>query len=342
MSAHAIYAPSAMARILACPPSAVLSQGLPERPSGAASVEGTRVHSVIQTALTTGADPAPQPVAPWLKQDNMPDHMVVQHVRDYVRQLGPGSVLVEHKVFLSNNVWGTLDLGHLHDIITVFDYKNGGYDVEAKDNKQLLTYAATFLDSHPNVQWFRLVIFQPNSWAAGSNPNNENGFKQHLHTRAEVEAHREAVRAATLYTGPPKPGPHCRWCDAIPACPAMSQDAYFMMASISRDPTTLSPQELLRMLRIIRSVGDMKDTLEGYLTNALKAGAKVDGAELGSKRKWTAWNDERHAATHLWQAYGPKGVKPISPSAAKKLGTAGAQYAAMASHKPPAEDTVKY
>jgi hypothetical protein len=339
MSAHAIYAPSAMARILECPPSATLAAGLPERVTPKAA-EGSRVHAVVEQALRTGIDPQPLPWA-GLK-NNMPDHVVVQHVRDYVRQLGTGSLLIEHKVFLSNNVWGTLDIGHLSEIITVMDYKNGGFEVEVKGNKQMLTYAATFLDSHPHVQWFRLVIFQPNSWAAGSNPGNENGFKQHVHSRAEVEAHRDAVRQAVLYTGPPKPGPHCRWCDAVPACPAMSQDTFFMMASISRDPSTLSPHELLRMLRIIRSLGDMKENLEGYLTKALKDGARVDGAELADKRKWTAWNDERHAAAHLYQNFGPKGVKPISVSAAKKLGKAGADYAAIASHKPPAETTVKY
>lgn len=339
MNSHALFPPSAMARILACPPSATLSAGLPDRTT-IKGAEGTRVHSVVEKALRTGIDPTPLPFAGM--PGNMPDHLVVQYVKDFVRQLGPGGLLVEHKVALNNNVWGTLDIGHLSEIITVMDYKNGGFDVDAKDNKQMLTYAATFLDSHPHVQHFRLVIFQPNSWAAGSNPHNENGFKQHVHTRAEVLAHREAVREATLYTGPPKPGPHCRWCSAIPACPAMSQDAYFMMTSISRDPATLSPHELLRMLRIIRSVGDMKETLEGYLEKALKDGAQVQGALLGEKRKWTAWNDERHAATYLFQHFGAKGVKPISVSAAKKLGPAGAQYVSVASHKPPPETTVKY
>jgi hypothetical protein len=333
-----------MARILACPPSAVLSANLPENTNPKAQ-EGTRVHSVIENALRTRTLPQ---IYPWTTGDNLPDHLVVDRVNAYINQLGPGELLIEKRVKLYNNVWGTLDIGHIpsapadfsNNAITVFDYKNGGFDVKAKDNKQLLTYAATFLDSHPHIQWYRLVVFQPNSW--GAQGDDEAGFKQHIHARTEVETHRAEVSAAIQYTGAPRPGPHCRWCSAFPACPAMSQDAYFLMAAISRDRSSLSPNELLRMLRIIRAVSDMKDTLENYLTEALKAGAQVEGAELRPGTKWQQWNNEREAAIHLWNTFGPRGVKPLSVSQARKMGPAGEQYASMASHKPEAELKVRY
>jgi hypothetical protein len=339
MTTHALFAPSAMARILACPPSAVLSAGLPERVSGPAAGEGTRVHKVLEQSLRTSTLPE---AMPWdALKGSMPDRDVVLRTRAFIDQLEPGQLLVEHKVtLLAGTCWGTLDIGKLgEEIITVFDYKNGGFDIQAKDNKQGLTYAATFLDSHPHVNWFRIVIFQPNSWGA---QGDDFGFKQHVHSRAEVIAHRQQVTDAVNYAGPVKPGPHCRWCDAIPACPAMSQDAYFLMACISRDTSTLSPHELVRMLRITRALGDRKDELEGRLTDALKAGAQVEGAKLKQSTKWEQWNDERHAVAHLYQIYGERGVKPLTVSAAKKLGTAGEQYARMASHRPPPEDKASY
>ena len=337
MTAHALYPPSAMARILACPPSAALAANLPERTNDKAQ-EGTRVHSVIEHALRTQTLP---PAFPWIGafNRNMPDRDVVQRVFDYIKQLGPGMLFVEHKVALSENVWGTLDIGHAADTITVFDYKNGGFDVQVKDNKQLLTYAASFLDAYPTVQWFRLVIFQPNSWGAD---DDNMGFKQHVHSRTEVEAHRQAVAAAVAYTGPVRPGPHCRWCPAIPTCPAMSQDANFMMAAISRDASMLTAHELVRMLRLIRAVSDMKGKLEDSLTERLKAGAVVDGASLRKSTLWAQWNDERHAVMHLYQAFGPRGVKPLTVAQAKKLGPAGEQYAAVASHRPEPELKASY
>ena len=342
MSAHALYAPSDMARILECPPSALLSAGLPERTNKQAD-EGTRVHKVVETAVRTRELP---PLVPFHANKNMPDREVAGRVLAYINNLGPGSVLTEHRVKLLDNVWGTLDINHIplrwtvDNIITVFDYKNGGYDVQAKNNKQLLTYAATFLDAYPQVQWFRLVVFQPNSW--GAQGEDEQGFKQHVHSRAEVEAHRAKVIEAVAYAGPPKPGPHCRWCNAIPACPVMSQDAAFMMAAISRNPAMLSPQELLRMLRIIRAVHDMEKSLQALLTSALKAGATVDGAKLVSGTKWEQWNDERHAADHLYKAYGSRGVKPLTVSSARKLGSVGAMYASVGSHKPEPELKASY
>lgn len=340
MAGHAIFAPSSAARWLACPPSATLSQGLPERPSLAA-LEGTRVHAVVERALRTGEIPLPP--APWVTLKNMPDHLVATYIRDYVQQLGAGILQIEERVFLVKGCWGHLDAGHIgQEVITIIDFKNGSWDVEAKDNKQMLTYAATFLATYPNCQWFRLVIFQPNSWMNKINPEQSDGFKQHLHTRAEVEAHKREVLNAIAYEGPPIPGPQCRWCPAFSQCPAMSQDANFLMGAISRDPQIMLPSELVRMLRIIRGVYDMKDLLETELTNRLKAGSVVDGAELKPSNKWRSWNDERQAAETMWKLAGVKGVKAVTPAAAKKLSNEAAQFAEIASHQPEAEMKARY
>lgn len=341
MNGHAIFAPSSAARWMACPASATLSEGLPQKPSAAAE-EGSRVHAVIEHTLRTGT--LPPPPAPWIAPlPRMSDYDVAMYIRDYVRQLGAGIVAIEQRVWLTKGCWGQLDVGHTGpEIITVVDYKNGSWDVEAKDNKQMLTYAATFLDDHPTVQWFRLVIFQPNSWINKINPEQQDGFKQHLHTRAEVEQHRQQVINAINYQGPPLPGPHCRWCPAFSKCPAMSTDANFLMAAISRDPVGMLAIELVRMLRIIRGVSDMKELLENELTRRLKTGTTVEGAELKPTRKWTAWNDERQAAETLWKLAGAKGVKPVTPAAAKKLSSEAALYAEAASHKPEPELKASY
>jgi hypothetical protein len=339
MNGHAVFAPSSAARWLQCPASATLSQGLPERTNPAA-LEGSRVHAVVERALRTGEEPPPWAA---VASKNMPDVEVARYIKDYVKQLGAGVILIEERVFLTKGCWGQLDFGHVsYNTVTVLDYKNGGWDVQAKDNKQMLTYAATFLDTYPDAQWFRLVVFQPNSWMNGVNPDQQDGFKQHIHTRAEVEAHRQLVMNAIAYQGPPRPGPHCRWCAAFSRCPAMSQDANFLVGALARDPQVLLPIELVRMLRIIRGVSDMKDLLEKELTSRLSNGAVVDGAELKPMRKWQAWNDERQAAEKLFQLHGARGVKPVTPAAAKKLSAEAELYATAASHKPEAELKASY
>jgi hypothetical protein len=86
----------------------------------------------------------------------------------------------------------------------------------------------------------------------------------------------------------------------------------------------------------------MKENLEAELTNRLKNGAVVDGAELKPSRKWQAWNDERQAAEKLYQLHGVKGVKPVTPAAAKKLSAEAEMYATIASHKPEPEMKASY
>ena len=220
----------------------------------------------------------------------------------------------------------------------MLDYKFGKWDVDAYHNKQLLTYAAIVLNEMQelqNTEWFRLVIYQPNGL-------DENPFKQWVAHRSEVETHKMRVLAAIADRSPPRPGPQCRWCKAFQTCPAMSTDAGFLMGAMSRDPATLTPDETVRILRIIRALGDVKDVYEDVLTARLKMGYTADGATLKPGRRFRAWNDAIQAATVLYQHYGPKGIKPLSPAQAEKLGIEGKKYAAVGAHKPEAELKASY
>ena len=122
----------------------------------------------------------------------------------------------------------------------------------------------------------------------------------------------------------------------------MSTDAGFVIGAMSRPPESLAPNELVRLLRLIRALGDVKDVYEEVLTVKLKLGYPVDGASLKPGRRWRAWNDATQAATVLYQNFGVKAVKPVSPAAAEKLGLAGKQYAAIGAHTPEAELKAHY
>jgi hypothetical protein len=216
----------------------------------------------------------------------------------------------------------------------VLDLKNGKWDVDAYHNKQMLTYGAGLL-ARNGADWWRFVIFQPNGL-------DETPFKQWVAHRSEVEAHRQRVLRAIEDRSPPRPGPWCRWCNAFQQCPAMANDANFVVGAMSRAPETLTTEELVRLLRLIRALGDVKPVYEDALTTHLKMGRTADGAKLKPGRAWRAWNDAQQAATVLHQHYGPKGIKPVSPAQAEKLGLAGKQYAALGAHKPPGELKASY
>lgn len=321
MASHSVFAPSSAATWLECSFSA--RNSVPEAPKPAktaeAADEGTRAHGLLEAAVS---------------QMEMPDEGdskadAVQLGYDFINQLESGARFTELKVELAPECGGTADLFNNNpNIATVLDYKFGKWDVDAYHNKQMLTYAAGLL-AVCGAEWWRLVIFQPYGL-------DEEPFKQWLAHRSEVIAHRDRVLRAIADRSAPRPGPWCRWCSAFQQCPAMAADAGFVMGAMARAPETLTPNELVRLLRIIRALGDVKPVYEDALSTRLKMGYTAEGAALKPGRSFRAWNDNEQAAKILYEQFGPRGIKPVSPAQAEKLGFAGKQYAIVGSHKPEA------
>lgn len=324
MPGHSIFAPSSAATWLECPFSARNSVPEPPKPATtqAAADEGTRGHELMEAAVSRGDFPE--------EGDSKAEAVALGE--DFVRQLEPGEMHTELFGELSAECGGTTDLLNIPydvNIVTVMDSKFGKWDVDAYHNKQMLTYAAINL-WRSEAEWWRLVIFQPYGL-------DENPFKQWVAHRSEVEAHRDRVLRAIQDRSAPRPGPWCRWCKAFQQCPAMANDANFVVGAMVRDPTTLTTDELVRLLRLIRALGDVKAVYEDALTTHLKLGRAAEGAALKPSRAYRAWNDAQQAASVLWGQFGAKGVKPVSPAKAEKLGIEGKKYAAVGSHKPQGE-----
>lgn len=322
--AHAIYAPSSAGTWLECSFSARNSVPKPPKPpkTQAAADEGDRVHTLLEVAITEMEFPD--------EGDTAADAIALG--MDFIRKLEPGNLYAELKVELAPECGGTTDLfnnPHTANIATVLDLKNGKWDVDAYHNKQELTYGASLLNA-TTAEWWRFVIFQPNGL-------DETPFKQWVAHRSEVEAHRDRVLRAIADRGAPRPGPWCRWCNAFQQCPAMSTDAGFVMGAMSRAPETLTAEELVRLLRLIRALGDAKAVYDDVLTTKLKMGYTAPGAALKPSRAWRAWNDPIQAATVLHQQFGARGIKPVSPAQAEKLGPTGKAYASIGAHKPQGE-----
>jgi len=329
MSAHAQFSPSSAATWLHCSWSARNAPAQEMKPVSTIEKadEGTRRHAVLERAVRDGAIP------------NEPeDFRIASLYVDFIRQLEPGAeIFVEQRVWLRDDCWGTVDLYGRHPrISTILDYKNGVWDVYAEKNVQMLSYAAMELGVN-RAEWWRFVIFQPNGLQVEDDP-----FRQWVAHRSEVEAHRTRMLAAINDHSGPRPGPHCRWCKAFQLCPAMSDDAAFLRGAMSRPIEGLTTEDIVRMLRMIRALHDVKKVYEDALLTHLKLGRTADGASMQPKRSFRAWNDDLQAANYLFQQFGAKAIKPVSPAEAEKLGPAGKAYVAVGAHKPQGELTVKY
>jgi hypothetical protein len=324
---HDVFNASSTATWIECSYSAL--NAVPDPPkkesTQAAADEGTRRHSSLDGVVFFGE----------LPPSDAPEYDQIVMAKNFLDQLEPGEMHSELRVKIADNCGGTTDVFNKHShVATIFDAKFGKWDVDAFHNKQMLTYGAALLPVC-DAEWWRLVIFQPNGL-------DEEPFKQWVAHRSEVEAHRNRVLRAIADRSAPRPGPWCRWCNAFQQCPAMATDAGFVMGAISRPPESLAPDELVRLLRLIRALGDVKEAYEDVLTVKLKLGYTAPGAALKPGRSFRSWNDATQAAEYLHQHYGPKGVKPLSPAQAEKLGPAGKQYAVVGAHKPEAPLKVAY
>jgi Protein of unknown function (DUF2800) len=317
MSKHEIFSASSAVTWLECSWSAL--HAVPEPPKKASTIEAAQAGTDAHTDMEAGDIP---------------------EVEAFIGQLeDPAMTFREIRVKVADDCGGTVDLysyGSWRDVrvATIIDAKFGKWDVPAYHNKQMLTYAAAMLKGS-DAEWWRLVIYQPNGL-------DDDPWKQWVAHRSEVEAHRMRVLRAIADRSAPKPGPQCRWCKAFQACPAMTTDAGFVMGAMTRRIEDLTTEELVRLLRLIRALGDVKDVYEDALTTHLKMGRLADGAALKPGRSFRAWNDPIQAAEYGHQYYGAKGVKALSPAQLEKLGPEGKQYTAVAAHKPEAEQKAFY
>jgi Protein of unknown function (DUF2800) len=333
MGQHANFAPSSAARWLECPFSAVIGATLPNRDSPE-SREGTRVHSLIETAIFG---------APIPEEESEEVAYGIELVLDFVNKLGgPKTIMAEHQVRLSDDVWGTCDvLQPRPDITTVVDYKNGAMDVAADQNKQLLTYDACSLEQHGPSKFYRNVIIQPNSRTAGDMPD----VKQSIVTLEQVEQHRELVLKAVdrgLGGEGPIAGRHCRYCSAFGNCPATQELLPTIMTAVKFLPSHVPSEQAVRILRVLRGLDDFRKNLEKDVMSRFAAGQQVPDATLGTTSTHRKWSDERTVVTKLMEAYGLSGVDPVSPAMAEKMGPQGKAIAAQLAFKPPGQAKLIY
>lgn len=331
MASHTLFAPSSAATWLECSFSARNSVPEPPKPpkTQAAADEGTRGHALLEAAVSQMGFP---------DEGDTKAEAIALGV-SFIDQLEPGDMYTELKVEIVYECGGTADIfndswDRNPNVATVFDAKFGKWDVDAYHNKQMLTYAAALLKDC-DAEWWRLVIFQPNGL-------DETPFKQWIAHRSEVMAHRDRVLHAIADRSAPRPGPWCRWCKAFQQCPAMANDAGFVMGAMSRTPENLTGEELVRLLRIIRALGDVKAVYEDALLTHIKLGNQVPNAAMGPGRSFRAWNSPEQAAEIIAQHHGIRALKPPTPAQAEKLSPAVKQYVAVGAHKPEAPMKVRY
>ena len=333
---HSRFAPSSLERILACPPSVLLSElrAAPPAPPSPWAAEGTVAHQLAADILTDNPaglaldDRVAVPPHEVLVDDDM--FLAAFAFADFIKSLKTQKgdriwleqvVRLDAVVGLDAGCYGHLDAAVWHPaqgLLDLADFKYGrGVVVHVQDNPQIYAYALgaihTLLSPSEQRQCdvVRLHIMQPRLGDAG------------LHTislpRADLDAWgenilRPVIRAlvdGTLdETAPLTPGEHCRWCPVMQECPALhaqTQSLARQVFSNGSGPEVLEPMDNTTLGRLLDQVEIIMPFIEHARSLAqarLELGGRVPGWKLVNKRGHRVWTSEEADVVTTLAAWG--------------------------------------
>jgi hypothetical protein len=330
MAKHSsIVGGSTASRVINCPASVALCAKMPPKPSSKYADEGTLLHNAIAEILEHPQDPPESIVGFKYKElevtQDLYDDKIVPALKS-LAEVDPDfemNYTVESEVDFGEflpGVFGSADLiGRMGDKAIVLDWKFGsGVIVNAEENYQGMFYAAAAMRTEKTkwafegVDEVEIIIVQPpemRRWV--TTPQRIAEFEMQL-SLAVKEAERKDARIES--------GSHCRWCNAKPICPIMT-DAVARSTQLALKK--LNPQQIGVYL-------EQADILEGWIKELrelaqqmLEADVRVPGFKLVAKRAIRQWADEQQAENTLMDLTGNHvellQTKLISPAQAEKL-----------------------
>lgn len=358
MNDHARLSPSKSARWLACPGSVREEARYPDT-SGAAAVDGTRTHLVLENCIEilkiTKSMPDPLGfvgtdyvcLGERFKLDRE-RALRVKVATEYIAQrvdefggLDKCHVMAEKRVSLGP-ILGRADLDGTCDVqihvpnqqfLEVIDYKDGMGVVEVKDNPQLELYALGAMFN--SVQHVRMTIVQPKLALKGMPPiTSVDVSAEYLRTTA-AQKFIEGAKRTDDPNAPLSAGEHCKFCKHKGACSEYSkqvmQEVGVMFApvevaqqSAEKDPTSMSNDELRQLVESAPAMRQLLEAAEAESLRRMKGGQQIPGLKVVYGRGTRSWAlPEDEMADKLIKMGIPKGViyetKLVSPAKAEKL-----------------------
>ena len=327
MSGHSTLSPSARARWQLCPASVAASARYTGGKSGAAAIDGTHTHTLLEMALDLSL-PASVYVNTKLKDDDGEFTVDVERAKrvqialDYVTARlteFPGSRLLTEKrvnpeaLMGRDDMSGTVDIQIINDkFIEIIDYKDGVQTVEAAGNPQMEQYAvgviAEALVEGKTYPMVRMTIIQPKLEMKGL-PAVSSAEYPLGHFTSVVIPQMALEAAATDGEGAAYvPGEkQCMYCAHKGACTARIESA-FDKAGIKFDavkteelpteskklPDTLPDAQLRLLVEGAKEIRAMLDAAEEEALRRITHVAPIEGLKVvrGAGRRAWAMDDE--------------------------------------------------
>lgn len=353
---HALLGASSAHRWLNCPPSARLTENMPDTDSPYAAA-GTLAHEIAEfKARNYFIETLPKRTyTSRLKKLQASEHYdkgmdsatdeYLEHLKKRAMSYPAApAVALEVRVDFSDIVpdgYGTADCVMIGSgCLDIIDYKNGaGVVVEAENNPQMMLYAWGALNLYrpifgDTIDRVHMSIVQPN---AGGVKEWECSTER-LTDVAENEI-RVLARQAHEGKGSFNPGDWCRFCKAKAKCSARAAKMLAVEPNLGRVPQyvkspedyktfkervpVLTDEEVGNVLSIARDIAAWVKDLEAYALTAALEGRQIAGwkaVEGRGTREWKGGTDT--AFDHLQERGVPRALlyeeKPVSVAALEK------------------------
>jgi len=323
MTAHSkIVGGSTASRVINCPGSVALCDKVPPQVENDYMREGTMLHDLISQIVFEEAETREEVLN---KADLTDDQRakIETALRLFDTEVDPEFYLtgaVEATVAYPWNasIFGTADvIGKVkekdyHRAI-VLDWKFGdGVMVDAKENEQLLFYAAAaWASDHwafKGIKYVELIIIQPpfiRRWMTDIDRLAK--FNDELAM---------AVHRAQQPDAPIVAGDHCRFCPAKAVCPVVTGA---VERAVRQRILDIKPERLGEMMALAQSCEDWASDVRKLALQALEKNIPVPGYKLVNKRAQRVWSDEKAALEQLYTlAPDLQFLEIISPAQAEK------------------------
>lgn len=308
MAAHAILSASSSSRWLACPPSARIAAGYPDRGSSYAE-EGTKAHALAERALTQYLALGHDTVRDVSASDVTAE--MIEAVQKYVdicvekvvaarNASADAQVLVEKRLDFSDwapEGFGTGDMVIVSDeSLEVVDLKYGeGVPVSAEGNTQMRLYALGAVAAFQLLYSFdevRMTIVQPRRDSVTSDRLSVDELL------IWGDSIRDTARLAYAGKGAFCAGAHCRFCPARMRCRTLAD---YMLGEIQEGvmPDNLTDAEIASIILKAKSVKSWVESVEAYALHHALQGKEWPGLKLVEGRRRRTITDEQVAAEIL-------------------------------------------
>lgn len=326
---HALLSPSSFERLMHCPGSLKMSEGIPPAPPSEFAAEGTLAHEKIQE-LIQNAILYPKELSRFVNAIDFPNEEMKHCVTGYIEFIlslervflaekkGLVERYIERRVSVTSQIWGTLDYGAVYENmdgtfdVVVCDFKYGrGVDVDAVDNPQLILYAIGMAREVKKLSRVHLYIYQPRTPGSPVSKDILTSRQLKQWEKKLVAIGDEAIDMLKgVYEFPIvlRAGNHCRFCPAHANCPTRKESIETAMVA-HLDPIDFSPEvsklttaQKVRIFEVKKQVEHFLDAIELDILGMLNRGEKVPGYKLVEGRSVRQWKDEELVASKLQAA----------------------------------------